>query len=415
MENQSNTVSSINIHPVYKSRPPNVPKLDLTKAKKIQDLNARKNFHQVDSGNKENEVKYIEKLKQFDNELMKCRQSLQNEMLHNKLLMEQNEDLKLQKKNIQIKLENIQKSDEIQREKIQKYFSYMKFCKQIYSKYMNLLSIVTKNNLEFKESINSMSNKNQNKYSSNRPYFETSNEIDLEKKSKSNLKKSQEKVANFKTFNELEELICHDINFSMNNKKQKYIEYLKSLANEFSNFLEKNQSIFLQTTKKEPKIKRNGFELYSFQRIAHKKKFHKNNSNILDYQSNGMENLFAMCEIYQELEQNFSMFGKKELNLSHISQNTNENFNLSSFDDNWNDVSQTGEILVMNKFQNPFQINFKPNKKDGPSNINLKIQNKLYSPLGKINPDLGEVSFEKSDGGKKVNLSFISNNDEIFF
>jgi hypothetical protein len=42
---------------------PKVPKLDLTKAKKIQEINARKNFNQ-DSENKENEAKYFEKLKQ---------------------------------------------------------------------------------------------------------------------------------------------------------------------------------------------------------------------------------------------------------------------------------------------------------------------------------------------------------------
>ena len=41
-----------------------VPRLDLTKAKKIQEINARKNFHQGDSANKDVENKYIEKLKQ---------------------------------------------------------------------------------------------------------------------------------------------------------------------------------------------------------------------------------------------------------------------------------------------------------------------------------------------------------------
>jgi len=41
-----------------------VPRLDLTKAKKIQEINARKNFHQGDSGNKDLENKYIDKLKQ---------------------------------------------------------------------------------------------------------------------------------------------------------------------------------------------------------------------------------------------------------------------------------------------------------------------------------------------------------------
>ena len=42
-----------------------VPRLDLTKAKKIQEINAKKNYHQGESGNKELESKYLEKLKQY--------------------------------------------------------------------------------------------------------------------------------------------------------------------------------------------------------------------------------------------------------------------------------------------------------------------------------------------------------------
>lgn len=42
-----------------------VPKLDLTKAFKIQEYNAKRNFQNQSSINKDNEAKYLEKLKQF--------------------------------------------------------------------------------------------------------------------------------------------------------------------------------------------------------------------------------------------------------------------------------------------------------------------------------------------------------------
>lgn len=410
-QDQNNSISQIKQEnsSFVKAFPLKVPKLDLTKAKKIQELNAKKNFHQGESGNKEEESKYIEKLKQFDNELMKCKISLQNEMLHNKLLVEQNEDLKHQLKISNGQLRNLQKAELIQREKIEKFAHYLTFYRNIYSKYINLLDLVSKSQQNFQEIRTSY----KNFKASTRNQIES--ELDFDKKSKKTMKKDQEPIKKLnKTCHDIEEIMLQDLNFSQNNKKQKYLDYLKSMANEFSVFLEKNRNLFEHHEKNAKKTQITGVEMLCYTKMWRKKRFFRNNSNILDDYSSKLDNFFEILDVHQDLQQKMCSFGRKDLNISEISQDSNEifNLNLSSFEENLNDVSQTGEILVMNKFHNPFQMNFKSKGKHlGGTHTRLPL--KLYSPLSKVNPEVKEISFEKPD--KKMNLSFMSNNDEIFF
>lgn len=393
-----------------KANPLKVPKLDLTKAKKIQEMNAKKNFHQGDSGNKDEESKYIEKLKQFDNELMKCKFSLQNEMLHNKLLVEQNEDLKQQLKTSSNQLRNLQKAELIHREKLTKFANYLSFYRNIYSKYLNLLDLVSKSQQDFKEIRLSY----KNFKASTRNQIES--ELDFDKKTKKIIKKELDphKKIN-KTCQDIEEIMQQDLNISQNHKKQKYLDYLRSMANDFSVFLEKNRNLFENHEKNSKKSQITAFEMFSYNKISRKMRFHRNNSDILDYSSIKLDNFFELLELHQDLQKKLCCFGHKDLNISEISRDSNDvfNLNLSSFEENLNDVSQTGEILVMNKFHNPFQMNFKNKEKQFLGGTNTRLPLKLYSPLSKVNPEVKEISFEKPD--KKMNLSFMSNNDEIFF
>ena len=338
-------------------------------------------------------------------------------MLQNKLLDEENSDLRQKIKCINKELSSLKKAEAMYIEKTQKFFHYLSFYRNIYSKYLNLLSLIPKP--YFKEI-------SLNRIPPTPCKITTSDDIPfdsgaLDRRVKVLVRKDKEKSKSFnKTNQEIDEMLAQEIsvenpNSSKGVKKQKYLGYLKKIANDFSEFIEKNKN-HEENNKREEKNKRvNVNELISLQKAKAKRILFRNNSEIVLNTYQGESEFLELMSIRQNIQQKINE--RRELNLSKISKESEEwDLNLSFLHDNINDVSQTGEILVMNKFQNPFRTNFQGKYQNNNFLMakHTKVSGKLYSPLSKINPDIKEASFEHLDQ-KKLNMSFMSNGDEIFF
>ena len=357
--------------------------------------------------------------------------SLQNEMLQNKLLTEQNDSLKLNLKQANQDLLHLRKTHQETCAKLQKIYYYLQYYRNIYSKYLNLLSLLPSKSAKMQQTaeLKEISlNKLPSKTSTRRNFsFNEDNFCDVEgldKKIKGLIKRDKDKGRNLsKSPQEIEDLLSQDINADPlnTNKKQRYLTYLKKMATEFVAFLEKNNNPLEKSNNLQRKI--TFFDLKAFQSVQCKNALFLNNSDFLDYEPSEVKenrDLLDIMEMHHELQKKLKNTEKKPdfNNLSNISKDSDIfNMNMSFLNENLNDVSQTGEIFVMNKFQNPFSMNFK-SKKEGQGqylNTHPKVLSKLYSPLSKINPDMKEISFENVEGRKNNNMSFISNNDELFF
>ena len=335
--------------------------------------------------------------------------TLQKEMFQNKLLQEQNDDLNDKLKSFSKEITTLKKAETIYTEKMQLFSHYLNFYRNLYSKYLNILCLLPKNRQnEFKKEI-SMNKFPLTKTSPRGNIEDFYNIEDLDRKVKALARKDKEKSKSFnKTNQEIEEMLAQD--FSIENptisisKKQKYLNYLKKIANEFAEFLDKNKNFLYIEAKKELKNKKiNVLELKYLQKAKSHQKLFRNNSEILineDFETD----LFEILSLRQHIQQ--KIIERKDLNLSKISHESDDlDINMSFLNENINDVSQTGEILIMNKFQNPFLTNFNNNGKRGKETGYLmanhaKVLGKLYSPLSKINLDIKEVSFENLDAKK---------------
>lgn len=339
-------------------------------------------------------------------------------MLQNKLLVEENSDLRQKIKCVNKEAASLKKAETIYIEKTQKFFHYLSFYRNIYSKYLNLLSLIPKP--YFKElSLNRIPpTPCKNSYTNEDIPFDSGA---LDRRVKALVKKDKEKSKSFnKTNQEIEEMLAQEIslenpNSSKGVKKQKYLGYLKKIAHDFSEFIEKNKNNDADNRREEKNKIIHVNELISLQKAKAKRILFRNNSEIILDTPQGESEFLELMSIRQNIQQKIN--DRRELNISKISKESEEwDLNLSFLHDNINDVSQTGEILVMNKFQNPFRTNFQGNyqNKNFLMAKHTKVSGKLYSPLSKINPDIKEASFEHVDQ-KKLNMSFMSNGDEIFF
>ena len=227
----------------------------------------------------------------------------------------------------------------------------------------------------------------------------------IEKNLKTALKKEKEKVAKpVKSPIEIEEILAGELatGSSCENKKLKYMNYLKKMASDFQLYFEKNKSEAKAAGKgKKPTV----FQLFASQKAREKNALFLNSSEILEGKTDA--DFLDELEIHEEIKVKKTA---KQLDLSAISKDSEViNMEMSFLDENVNDVSKNGEIFILGKFQNPFMVNYKT--KRGNLMINhTKIKGKLYSPLSKINVEIDE-NVEK----KKNNLSFMSNGDELFF
>ncbi|KAL4455648.1 hypothetical protein ABPG73_014898 [Tetrahymena malaccensis] len=137
-----------------------IPKLDLTKAKQIMELNAKKSTQQqqLKEAQQGNIQLYIEKIKKqiqlFDQELIKiyqflirlekdidiARRNLSREMLLNKTLAIQNESLKRQTLELESRNEILINSHQMFEEKWTKIVNAFEFYKEFYKKHVDILS-----------------------------------------------------------------------------------------------------------------------------------------------------------------------------------------------------------------------------------------------------------------------------------
>ncbi len=118
-----------------------VPKLDLSKAKKIQEQIAKKITQPAPQGNNENfNPKYAEKISQLEDQLTLAKKRLSHEMINNKLLSDEISNLHRQLMQISSTNEILIKSNRRYEEKWQKIFYTLEFYREFYHKYIDLIT-----------------------------------------------------------------------------------------------------------------------------------------------------------------------------------------------------------------------------------------------------------------------------------
>jgi len=117
-----------------------VPKLDLSKAKQIQEQYAKKLTQPQQQNYNGYNANAIDKLKQLEDELELARKRLSHEMINNRLVCE--ELAKVQKQLVQIASTNdiLIKANRRYEEKWQKIFYTLEFYKEFYHKYIDLIT-----------------------------------------------------------------------------------------------------------------------------------------------------------------------------------------------------------------------------------------------------------------------------------
>jgi len=118
-----------------------VPKLDLSKAKKIQEQIAKKiTPPQAQGGNENFNPKYAEKISQLEDQLTLAKKRLSHEMINNKLLSDEISNLHRQLLQISSTNEILIKSNKRYEEKWQKIFYTLEFYREFYHKYIDLIT-----------------------------------------------------------------------------------------------------------------------------------------------------------------------------------------------------------------------------------------------------------------------------------
>lgn len=117
-----------------------VPKLDLSKAKQIQEQYAKKLSQPPQQGYNGYNADAMDKVKQLEDELELTRKRLSHEMINNRLISE--ELTKIQKHTRQLIITNdvLIKSNKRYEEKWQKIFYTLEFYKEFYHKYIDLIT-----------------------------------------------------------------------------------------------------------------------------------------------------------------------------------------------------------------------------------------------------------------------------------
>ncbi|KAL4470847.1 hypothetical protein ABPG72_016393 [Tetrahymena utriculariae] len=119
-----------------------VPKLDLTKAKQIMELNAKKSTQQqqLKEAQQGNIQLYIEKIKKLEKDIDIARRNLSREMLLNKTLAIQNESIRRQALELESRNEILINSHQMFEEKWTKIVNAFEFYKEFYKKHEEILS-----------------------------------------------------------------------------------------------------------------------------------------------------------------------------------------------------------------------------------------------------------------------------------
>jgi len=118
-----------------------VPKLDLSKAKKIQEQIAKKITQPAPQAPNENyNPKYAEKISQLEDQLTLAKKRLSHEMINNKLLSDEISSLHRQLMQISSTNEILIKSNRRYEEKWQKIFYTLEFYREFYHKYVDLIT-----------------------------------------------------------------------------------------------------------------------------------------------------------------------------------------------------------------------------------------------------------------------------------
>lgn len=130
---------SNNYEEIHVTKAP-VPKLDLSKAKQIQEQYAKKLTQPQQQNYNGYNANAIDKLKQLEDELELARKRLSHEMINNRLVCE--ELAKVQKQLVQIASTNdiLIKANRRYEEKWQKIFYTLEFYKDFYHKYIDLIT-----------------------------------------------------------------------------------------------------------------------------------------------------------------------------------------------------------------------------------------------------------------------------------
>jgi len=118
-----------------------VPKLDLSKAKKIQEQIAKKITQpQIQPTNENLNPKYLNKINQLEDELTLAKKRLSHEMINNRLLSDEISSIHRQVVQLSSANEILIKSNKRYEEKWQKIFYTLEFYREFYHKYIDLIT-----------------------------------------------------------------------------------------------------------------------------------------------------------------------------------------------------------------------------------------------------------------------------------
>jgi len=129
----------ITTHPDHNHKA-SVPKLDLTKAKKIQENICNKLTQAAQPNPANADPKAAEKMQKLASELELCKKRLSYEMINNRLVTEELDRIKRERMQLIAANEILIKSNKRHEEKSQKVFYTLEFYKDYYHKYLDLVT-----------------------------------------------------------------------------------------------------------------------------------------------------------------------------------------------------------------------------------------------------------------------------------
>ncbi|EGR27778.1 hypothetical protein IMG5_189200 [Ichthyophthirius multifiliis] len=201
----------------------NIPKLDLAKALKIQEINAKKSTMQQLQLQQGSDIGAImEQYRKNDAELIIAKKNLQREMLLNKTLQIENDNLKRLNIELEARNEIFVYSHNMYEEKWQKIYTAFQHYREFYRKYHQNIAISSKSNTNNNKSIIEILNTSSNNIKYANYYMENNNMSQVN----GDYMKKELNSKNLIEMNNIDELVQID----SGNQRENIQNYLLNLA-----------------------------------------------------------------------------------------------------------------------------------------------------------------------------------------
>ncbi|CAD8177971.1 unnamed protein product [Paramecium pentaurelia] len=129
-----------------------IPKLDLTKAKQIQEINAKRQIQQMQDIKKQIDPNIVEKINKYERMIEELRKNYQREMLLNKTLETANNELQRNCEDLESQIQILINSNLRHQEKLQKINKQYYFLQQFYINNKDQITTTQSHNRRFSQS-----------------------------------------------------------------------------------------------------------------------------------------------------------------------------------------------------------------------------------------------------------------------